>query len=292
LLSFPKHSLFFIDFPSSPFPLLLSFFLLPSNKMNMQFPTILALDFDGVICDGLIEYFETAWRTYCQLWQPVNTLPDDGLAEMFYRLRPVIETGWEMPLLMKALVLGMTEEQILLDWQNMAQKLLTENNLTALVVGTKLDSLRDDWIKNDLAGWLSLHRFYPGVVERLQGLVGSAVQPIIVTTKEGRFVRELLLLAGVEMPSGSIIGKEYKKPKHQVLREFLAEFGENTVIWFVEDRLKTLLSVKQQSDLTGVRLFLADWGYNTLAERDSVVDFPPVQLLSLYQFSQDFTIWL
>jgi len=258
----------------------------------MQLPTILALDFDGVICDGLIEYFETSWRTYCQIWQPVNTLPNNGLAEIFYRLRPVIETGWEMPLLIKALAMGMTEDRILLDWQNIAQKLLIENNLTALEVGTKLDSLRDDWIKNDLAGWLSLHRFYPGVVERLQGLIGSDVQPMIVTTKEGRFVRELLLLAGVEMPLGSIIGKEYKKPKHQVLREFLGEFGEDTVIWFVEDRLKTLLSVKQQSDLIGVRLFLADWGYNTLAERDSVVDFPPVQLLSLYQFSQDFTIWL
>ncbi|OCR02069.1 haloacid dehalogenase [Oscillatoriales cyanobacterium USR001] len=260
--------------------------------MNINFPTILALDFDGVICDGLVEYFETAWRTYCQIWQPVDTVSDRRLAEVFYDLRPVIETGWEMPLLIRALTIGITKEQILLDWQSIAKNLLVENNLTALDVGTKLDSLRDEWIKNDLAGWLSLHRFYPGVVERLQGLIGSDVRPMIVTTKEGRFVRELLFLAGVEMPEGSIIGKEYKQPKHQVLREFLAKFGEDTVIWFVEDRLKTLLSVKQQSDLSGVKLFLADWGYNTLEERNSVVEFPPVQLLSLYQFSQDFVVWL
>lgn len=260
--------------------------------MIPNYPTILALDFDGVICDGLVEYFQTAWRTYCQIWQPLNTTPNSDLALTFYKLRPVIETGWEMPLLIQALLLDIPPEKILQDWPSIAQQLLLENNLTALDVGTKLDNLRDEWIAKDLNEWLSLHRFYPGVTERLQELLSSNVQPIIVTTKEGRFVRELLLLAGVKMPEGSIIGKEYKQPKHQVLREVLAKSGEDCVIWFVEDRLKTLISVKQQSDLAGVKLFLADWGYNTLAERDSVAKYPPVKLLSLSQFAQDFGGWL
>ena len=60
--------------------------------MANNFPTILALDFDGVICDGLIEYFQTAWRTYCQIWKPVETVPDADLALSFYRVRPAIET--------------------------------------------------------------------------------------------------------------------------------------------------------------------------------------------------------
>jgi 3-deoxy-D-manno-octulosonate 8-phosphate phosphatase KdsC-like HAD superfamily phosphatase len=30
----------------------------------MSAPQTLALDFDGVLCDGLLEYFETAWRAY------------------------------------------------------------------------------------------------------------------------------------------------------------------------------------------------------------------------------------
>ncbi len=83
--------------------------------MANKFPTILALDFDGVICDGLIEYFQTAWRTYCQIWKPVETVPDPDLALSFYRVRPAIETGWEMPLLIRALLTGITEEQILLE---------------------------------------------------------------------------------------------------------------------------------------------------------------------------------
>jgi len=259
--------------------------------MTTNFPTILALDFDGVICDGLVEYFQTAWRAYCKIWKPLDTVPDSDLALTFYGLRPVIETGWEMPLLIRALLVGIPQEKILLEWPNIAQSLLLENNLMALDVGTQLDSLRDEWIASDLGGWLDMHRFYPGVAERLQELINSDVQPIIVTTKEGRFVRELLLRAGVQMPEGSIIGKEYKQPKHQVLRELLAKSGGKSVIWFVEDRLKTLLSVKQQPDLTGVRLFLADWGYNTVAERESVAQYRPVQLLSLSEFAQDCAFW-
>src|ERR687886_764812 len=188
--------------------------------MANNFPTILALDFDGVICDGLIEYFQTAWRTYCQIWKPVEIVPDEELALSFYRVRPAIETGWEMPLLIRALLTGISQEQILLDWPNIVPHLLTENNLKAQSVGAMLDGLRDNWIADDLAGWLSLHRFYPGVVDRLHSLQESSVKVAIVTTKEGRFVRELLQLAGVQMPSEFIFGKEYNKPKHQTLREF------------------------------------------------------------------------
>lgn len=260
--------------------------------MANNFPTILALDFDGVICDGLIEYFQTAWRTYCQIWKPVETVPDADLALSFYRVRPAIETGWEMPLLIRALLTGISQEEILLEWPNIVPHLLTENNLKAQSVGAMLDGLRDNWIADDLAGWLSLHRFYPGVADRLHSLQESSVKVAIVTTKEGRFVRELLQLAGVQMPSELIFGKEYNKPKHQTLREFLAASGKDSTIWFVEDRLKTLLSVKQQPDLSQVRLFLADWGYNTLPERESVAQNPPVQLLSLSQFAGDFSDWL
>ncbi|MGE5657061.1 MAG: HAD family hydrolase [Actinomycetota bacterium] len=259
--------------------------------MTADQPTLLALDFDGVICDGLLEYFQTAWNAYCQIWSPPDRTPPADLAPRFYRLRPVIETGWEMPILLRALIVGIPEEKILLDWSTILQQLLAENELKAGEVGYRVDHFRDEWITNDLAGWLSLQRFYPGVIERLQELIGSATRPVIVTTKEGRFVQELLQRQGVEMPEAWIFGKENRKPKHQILRELLAASGAGCRIWFIEDRLKTLLSVKQQPDLAEVRLYLADWGYNTLAERESVAEYPPIQLLSLSQFSQDFTAW-
>ena len=258
---------------------------------TLNIPTILALDFDGVLCDGLVEYFQTAWRTYCQIWSPLSQTPPDDLAAIFYRLRPVIETGWEMPVLIKALLLGISEQQILQEWVVIAQQLLKEADLTAAGIGTKLDQIRDEWIASDLDSWLNLHRFYPGVVERLRSLIASSVEPVIITTKEGRFVSHLLLQQGVQLPEQQIIGKESKRPKHQILRELIGKRGgESICLWFVEDRLKTLQLVQQQLDLDSVKLYLADWGYNTVVEREAAHD-GRIHLLSLSQFAQDFPTW-
>jgi phosphoglycolate phosphatase-like HAD superfamily hydrolase len=256
-------------------------------------PNILALDFDGVLCDGLIEYFQTAWRTYCQIWSPSSLTPPDDMAPIFYRLRPVIEVGWEMPVLIRALVLAIPEEKILHDWPSVAQQILLEGNLSAGDIGVKLDSLRDEWIETDLETWLGLHRFYPGVVEKMRSLLAdSSVQPIIVTTKEGRFVRQLLQQQQIEMRDEWIIGKECKRPKHQILRELIEASNNYPVsLWFIEDRLKTLQSVQQQPDLNQVKLYLADWGYNTAIVRESVRTDERIKLLSLSQFAQDLDNW-
>jgi phosphoglycolate phosphatase-like HAD superfamily hydrolase len=260
--------------------------------MPANAPTILALDFDGVLCDGLLEYFQAAWRTYCQIWSPPNPTPPPDLAPVFYRLRPVIETGWEMPVLIRARVLGIPEEKILQNWLTIAPQLLIEEKLQAADIGSKLDRLRDEWIAGDLADWLSYHRFYPGVAEKLQQLLAeNSVLPVIITTKEGRFVRQLLQQQDIDMPEKYIFGKELKRPKHFILREFLETSAGNPVIWFVEDRLKTLEIVQQQPDLTAVRLYLAEWGYNNPQERESAGQNPGVELLSLSQFASDFSEW-
>jgi phosphoglycolate phosphatase-like HAD superfamily hydrolase len=253
---------------------------------------ILALDFDGVICDGLIEYFEVAWRTYCEIWSSTNDTPPDDLALRFYHLRPVIETGWEMPVLIKALVDGIADEKILREWISITPQLLLNDKLQAREIGAKLDNQRDEWITTDLAGWLSLHRFYPGVIEKIKLTLDSGVKLYIVTTKEGRFVQQLLQQEGVDLPPAAIFGKEVKRPKYEILRELIQSAKDKAAsLWFVEDRLKTLQLVQQQADLEDVKLFLADWGYNTQTEREAAQNDPRIQLLSLSQFAKDFSGW-
>ena len=260
--------------------------------MTVNNPTILALDFDGVICDGLIEYFQVAWRTYCQIWNTPDDTPPENLPARFYKLRPVIETGWEMPVLIKALIDGFEDDQILQTWTNITPQILAADKLESQVIMKKLDGLRDEWIKTDLNGWLGLHGFYPGVIEKLKQTIESEVKLFIVTTKEGRFVKQLLQREGVELSSNFIFGKEVKRPKYETLRILMAQ--ENVApsdVWFVEDRLKTLELVKQQSDLDNIKLFLADWGYNTQSEREAGKKSDRIQVISLNQLSQDFSNW-
>lgn len=253
-------------------------------------PDILALDFDGVICDGLAEYFASTKRAYQQIWsEPI----DDSLAPSFYRLRPVIETGWEMPILLRALALGMEETEILDKFRAIAQQITMSEGLTKQEVVQKLDGVRDDWIEHNLDDWLGLHRFYPGTIERLQQILASEIELYIVTTKEGRFVKQLLQQQGVDLAETQIIGKESKRPKYEtlrILRDRNSKSEINPKIFFVEDRLKTLQQVAQQQDLGNVGLFLADWGYNLEGDRRLAASDGRIQLLSLEQFCQNFAI--
>lgn len=257
--------------------------------MSSEVPKILALDFDGVMCDGLVEYFQATWRTYRQVWMPSRVEPPEDLAPVFYRLRAVIETGWEMPVLLRAIFLGYPEEEILQDWPKVVQQIIQEEELKPKALEVSLDTERDTWIRENEAGWLSCHRFFPGVVEKVRSLLASPIQVIIITTKEERFVRTLLQQEGIDFSQHQIYGKATQRPKYEILRGLTAS-GEK--VWFVEDRLQTLQSVQKQADLWDVTLFLADWGYNTATEREEIRNSPRIHRLSLEQFSQDFTHWL
>ncbi len=262
----------------------------------MTTPTLLALDFDGVLCDGLIEYFETAWRAYQRLWADAPSQPPAGLADAFYRMRPVVETGWEMPLVVHALMQGVSEAEILLDWGAIVQSYVQAENLVPAALGAAVDGVRDEWIAADVESWLALHRPYPGVSDRLVQVLASSTTVYIISTKESRFILQLLQQQGVNFPASQIIGKEIKQPKAKTLREIRqkleAEQAQPIATWFVEDRFKTLQAIEAQPDLNDVELFLADWGYNTLEERSLAASSDRVHLITLQDFAQDFAHWL
>ena len=253
-------------------------------------PDLVAFDFDGVICDGLIEYFQTAWRAYCKLFKPNSLEPPDGLAEQFYPLRPVIETGWEMPMLLRSLIVGKTADEIIAGWPELALPFLEETKLTQAEAASVLDGERDRWIATDLDNWLAQHRFYPHMIAVLQASLTKR-PTYIVSTKEGRFIQQLLQQSGVAMPADTILGKEVKRPKYETLRLLTANHTHDNQppsIWFIEDRIKALQSVKKQSDLDHVELFLADWGYNLAPERQTAQEDSRIHLLSLDSVVQKF----
>ncbi len=250
---------------------------------------ILALDFDGVICNGLREYFEIARRAYLQIWQQdlvanPETTPETWRQD-FYTLRPVVETGWEMPLVLRALQLGFTTQDILGDWNAIARKIVATENLQSPEIAQTVDGLRDQWIAQDVDDWLSYHEFYPGVANQIQQAQALGIKVLIISTKEGRFIQELLTRSGIDLPRSAIFGKETKRPKTEILQELLTNHPQLETLWFVEDRLKTLEQVASLPALDAVKLFLADWGYNTQAMRDSMANYPRIQLISLAEFS-------
>jgi hypothetical protein len=258
-------------------------------------PEILALDFDGVLCEGTREYFETSRRTYRRVW-PGAPVPGDDLFPRFRALRPVIETGWEMPVLIKALVDGVPAATIEGAWTATRDAALGPAGPGRATLSarlrTTLDEVRRDWIAADRSGWLEHHELYapPDAVRRL---AGQPAQTVIVTTKEGEFARALLDHWGIEV--AGVEGKEAGHHKCDNLRQLLADrtaaHGGEPGLWFVEDRLETLLHVTTHPDLERVGLFLATWGYNTPRVRAAAAAEPRIRLLALEQFTRGLAAW-
>ncbi|HXH11307.1 MAG TPA: HAD family hydrolase [Alphaproteobacteria bacterium] len=262
----------------------------------MSIPHILALDFDGVLCDGMREYFEASRRSYMQVW-PEDKEPSADLFPAFRALRPVIMTGWEMPLLLRAIVQGYPEATILHHWEAVRDALVQAGPLPgpALIrtLTHTLDDVRRAWIATDPHDWLERHVPYCALDE-VRRLVAEPERAVLVTTKEGEFARRILDHWGVHL--ADIQGKEAGTHKCDNLRtlivDYMAAHGRRPRLWFVEDRLETLQHVTTHADLADVGLFLATWGYNTPQTRASVQDDKRIRLLDLDRFRCGLAAWL
>ncbi len=256
-------------------------------------PKILALDFDGVICDTVQELLRSTWHVYREIWGTRDDGPPPEAAAAYVRLRPALEIGWESPVLLRAIIEGVPEAELLQGFQTVwSQRILKAHHLNQADLAARFDAARDAWIRTDLRSWLASNHFYPGIAERLRLIVASDAQVFVLTTKEGRFAHLLLEQNGVKLPTAHVWGKERTRPKADLLRVMHEKQGvAYGDIWFVEDRLKTLQSITQAADLETVALFLATWGYNTPAEQKEARADGRIILLTLGQFCAEFAAW-
>ncbi|XP_037423521.1 uncharacterized protein LOC119288004 isoform X2 [Triticum dicoccoides] len=233
-----------------------------------------ALDFDGVFCDSCGESSLSA-----------------------VKLRPVIETGYENLLLVRLLVEikipsvrkssvadGLSIQDILENWSKLLPTLMDEWQEDRESLVDLFGRVRDDWLENDLSGWIGANRFYPGTADALKL---SSSELYIVTTKQSRFTGALLKeLAGVDFPSERIYGLG-TGPKVKVLQQ-LQEMPQHQglTLHFIEDRLATLKNVMKEPALDKWNLYLVKWGYNTQKEREEAGAIPRIQLIDLPDFSK------
>jgi phosphoglycolate phosphatase-like HAD superfamily hydrolase len=261
----------------------------------MDAPLVLALDFDGVVCDGRAEYFEAARRACAATWPGADPTPP--VAARFAALRPLVEGGWEMPLLLHALVGGIDDAAVgdRRAWVETARAMLVQTGSSPEALGHTLNRVRDEWFAANPVEWVAHHVLYPGVPERIEAALDDGVRVVIVTTKAERFARALLAARSARLGALPIVGREPSRavPKLETLTRLAREHGleHGAGLWFVEDLLETLESVRRAPGLAGVRLFLAAWGYNTLEDRARAGMTPGIALLSLPRFTATFSDW-
>jgi phosphoglycolate phosphatase-like HAD superfamily hydrolase len=242
----------------------------------------LVFDFDGVLVDGMAEYWWSARHA------ALNLLPELALPEAapaaFARLRPLIHKGWEMVLMAAELSRADFDPAgTCAAYPAALRAALGRWQLTPEQLQETLEAVRRRAIADDLPGWLALHRFYPGVPERLRRLRQEGGDWSVLTTKGGAFAAQLL--AAADLQPRHVHGHE-QGSKPEVLERLLEGDPE---LWFIEDRRPTLEQVRATPGLEPVRCYLVSWGYLATGDGDQLP--PGIQNLDPETFQRPLAHW-
>lgn len=233
---------------------------------------ILALDFDGVICDSSREIFLVTLRTYAglnpgsgatehleQIRTRLNHGDDfrgDSVYKAFSEILPLGNRAEDFAVALKAVTarLALTDQDAYdryfmkqdAGWKNAFQQAFYDQRA----------ALRDENEKR----WLALHGTWPEFADLLRAHAGS-VGYAICTAKDAVSVRKLLAHFGIGdlFSDDLILDKETGAQKIGHLTELILRTGVDPAeITFVDDKVSHLQKVAP----LGVRCVLAAWGDN------------------------------
>lgn len=241
-----------------------------------------ALDFDGVICDSAIETAISGWKVARQLWTDMPEEPSAELIEGFRIVRPIMETGYEAVLIMRILFEKQDPHKLLAQYQSQFNHMIRRDEISVEGVKHRFGELRDNWIADDVTSWIAVNPLFEGIKQKLQQLADNDVY--IITTKQERFVKQIFEHNGIEFPAERIFGLDRQLTKEQVLKHIMFEHPEQTIV-FVEDRMPTLLRIIDDENLEDIKLYFADWGYNTEQDKQTAQDKEHITSLSLADFA-------
>jgi phosphoglycolate phosphatase-like HAD superfamily hydrolase len=251
----------------------------PFDAIHFRVMHVLALDFDGVICDSSREVFVVAVDTYADLepgsglLEQLEPLREDAVAGGGeYRNAPIYQRFRDLlPLGNRAEDFGVSLRAI--DEGAAIGDQAAYDSFYRQLGHAWLDSFhsrfyecRGSLRETDPEGWLRLHLPYPGLAEALRRH-RDRTRPAVATAKDSRSVQvllEALGFGGVFDPE-LILDKETGVEKTHHLRALQERTGaEYSDITFVDDKVNHLRRVAE----LGVRPVLAGWGFNSDREHE------------------------
>jgi hypothetical protein len=143
--------------------------------------------------------------------------------------------------------------------------------------------LREEVGRNDFKSISYPYSSSPGSFSKGEDISHDALCPwYVVTTKQERFVKQILSANAIELSGERIFGLDRNMGKLDVLKALMKKHPNEKIV-FVEDRLQALLNVMKDDGLTQVNLIFALWGYST-DEDKALAAQQPFTLLQLGDF--------
>ena len=258
----------------------------------MQEKPLLVLDFDGVIVDGMAEYWSSSRQAFINLLsinKEKSYFPRTEIPLGFKRLRPWVHHGWEMVLLAaecsdrrsRLCLRGI--EAFSKNYSQECTLSLKKWEWTPDQLQEALNQARRNAISTNPKKWFHAHKPFSRVVQSLLLLDGEKIEFAVLTTKSLEFTKKLL--NSFNLKPKFIFGHE-SGSKLDVLNQLLKQ---QIIKGFIEDRRTTLEKVLEDPKLHSIPCYLANWGY--LKPQD-LKDLPSrIKLLDLKTLNTPFEKW-
>ena len=253
---------------------------------------LLVLDFDGVIIDGINEYWSSSRQTFLNILSPHEkeiTFSPSEIPQTFKEMRPWVHHGWEMVLL-AAESSDKTSQLNLKGVHNFSKNYpkecslaLTKRGWTPSQLQEALNQTRREAISNNLNQWLNYHQPFSPVVQRLQILKKENIEFAVLTTKSFEFTQKLLTCFNLH--TKLVFGHESGN-KIDVLHQLL---NKRKILGFIEDRRTTLEQVLKDPKLRSIPCYLANWGYLKPQDQENLPS--RIKLISLKTLSKPIKDW-
>lgn len=255
---------------------------------------ILALDFDGVLCNSLHDTVMTALNTYLQcntkhnlpLQKPLTseTVIDfknrnSEFMKKFTHLMPLGNFAKDYYVILEIINKNKYDNICSQkDFNNFReslndQKIKTYNNL--------FYRYRHSLQQNDPEAWADLLPAFPGIPHAIRKLSKNFL-PAVATSKDNNSVNILLKKYGIDdlFASDNILDKDFARTKREHMIKFKKLHDlDFTDIHFIDDKISHLLQVKKLK----VNTYLATWGFNTEREH-KIAEEKGINLLALKDF--------
>jgi phosphoglycolate phosphatase-like HAD superfamily hydrolase len=210
----------------------------------------LFIDFDGVLCDSLLECLASSWYAYFFLHkkeQPAAMTLETK--RRFTALRPYIRSGGDYLLIQE-----LAEKNIGMSSQDSFDAYLDGSANKADLYARLFSAARDYLLETYPGSWVNLNPLYAHVKPRL-GSWSRSEHFFILSTKEPTYIARILKANRIRMPVRRILKSPARGKLDMIRRHLRSDTARRALL--VDDQLDHLSGNTEPR----IKAYLASWGY-------------------------------
>ncbi|KAK9835756.1 hypothetical protein WJX74_007318 [Apatococcus lobatus] len=231
------------------------------------------------------------------LWPDViGNLKDQELADVKAKMRtmrPVMNSTWEFLVAVRLLATDTDVTELQRNWSSACHQALKEWGTSERQVEEHSQKFRKQRVAGNEEAFIENNKLYSGVADA----VAQCQYPWYVITSRAKD-RTLKLLKGLlsqnwpedtpRLYAGLSPPNERKIAAIRDIAQRPLVTENKACLHFVDDRFETVQAVLEARDLRGINLkvYLADWGYNTEDEREAAEKMSGLLTINLKQFAE------